>query len=465
MKNFYIITTLLLSLVSFSQLSNKHWIPPLHSRDDTAIQDHYLYLSTPETTPFQVTVKTGDGNPIAGSPFTISRTNPSIILIGNGQPSSMFLDQTDLNVVVSDKGLILESTKDFYASFRMRAQNHAETLISKGKPGIGTSFRLGSTPQGGEISIRNFVASVMATQDNTTITLSDYDTDVQFVTLNGNIGDDSQTFVLNKGQSIVFSGYTDVTANWTGFIGALVVADKPIAVNTGNATGGVTNNGSDITLDQIVSASQIGTEYIFIEGNGLPEMERPLIIANENNTEIYVNGNTTPIAILNAGDYTLIPNSYYQGTNNKNIYIRSSKPVFAYQLIGGAASSPTSGLNFIPPLSCFFQNSVYIPSINSIGNTDYSADLMVLTYGSSTITVNGNPINPATSEAVLGNTDWVTYRISGYTGDVNVISTGPLAVGVFGASGAAGYAGYYSGFGSAPTDTDVTVCSSATKDL
>ena len=90
---------------------------------------------------------------------------------------------------------------------------------------------------------------------------------------------------------------------------------------------------------------------------------------------------------------------------------------------------------------------------------------MVLTFGSSTITVNGNPINPATSEAVLGNTDWVTYRISGYTGDVNVISTGPLAVGVFGAIGFAGYAGYYSGFGSAPTDTDVTVCSSATKDL
>ena len=132
--------------------------------------------------------------------------------------------------------------------------------------------------------------------------------------------------MLNKGQSIVFSGYTDVTANWTGFIGALIVADKPIAVNTGNATGGVTNNGSDITLDQIVSASQIGTEYIFIEGNGLPEMERPLIIANENNTEIYVNGNTTPIATLNAGDYILIPNSYYQGLDSKTyIFVLQSR--------------------------------------------------------------------------------------------------------------------------------------------
>ena len=88
-------------------------------------------------------------------------------------------------------------------------------------------------------------------------------------------------------------------------------------------------------------------------------MHPPLIIANEDNTQIFVNGNTVAATTLNAGDYYLVPNSQYQGTNNKNIYVKSSKPVFAYQLIGGASSYPTSGLNFIPPLSCFFQNSVY----------------------------------------------------------------------------------------------------------
>jgi hypothetical protein len=70
--------------------------------------------------------------------------------VGSGQPTNMFLSLIDLNIVKNDKGLILEGPKDFYVSFRMRQQNHAETLISKGKPGIGTSFRLGSTPQGGE---------------------------------------------------------------------------------------------------------------------------------------------------------------------------------------------------------------------------------------------------------------------------------------------------------------------------
>ena len=465
MKNYLLILSLFAFFTSQAQLSNKHWLPPLHSRDETAIEDHYLYISTAETTPFQVTVTTGNGTPFPGSPFTISQTNPVVVTVGNGQPTSMFLDISDINIVKNDKGLILEGTKDFYVSFRMRHSNHAETLISKGRPGIGTDFRLGSTPQGGEVSIRNFVSSVMATEDNTSITLSDYNTNVEFVSGAGFIADDTQTFILNAGESIVFSGYADNPNNWTGFIGASLTATKPVAVSTGNATGGVSDSGSDFTLDQIVSSSQIGTEYIFIEGNGLPQMELPLIIADEDNTQIFVNGNPVAATTLNAGDYYLVSNSEYQGTTNRNIYVKSSKPVFAYQLIGGAPASPTSGLNFIPPLSCFFQESVYLPAIDQIGGNTYTADLMILTYSNASITINGTPISTTQAQTVLGNTDWVTYRISGYSGNVNVVSTGPLAVGVFGSSGNAGYAGYYSGFGSAPQDTPVTVCSSTTTNL
>jgi len=466
MKKIYILLAFLTFFTNYAQLSNKHWLPPLHSRDATNIENHYLYISTPETIPFQVTVTTGNGVPITGSPFTISQATPVVVSVGTGQPTNMFLSLIDVNIIKNDKGLILEGPKDFYVSFRMRAANHAETLISKGRPGIGTSFRLGSTPQGGEVSIRNFVSSVMATENNTVINLSDYNTNVVFVSGTGNITSDTQTFTLNAGESVVFSGYTNVTANLTGFIGASLTATKPVAVSTGNATGGVSTTGSDFTLDQIVSSSQIGTEYIFIQGNGLPQMELPLIIADADNTDIFVNGNTTAAVTLNAGDYYLVPNSNYQGTGtNKNIFVKSSNPVFAYQLIGGSASYPTSGLNFIPPLSCFFQESVYLPSINEIGTSTYNSDLMILTYSNATITINGNPINTSQAQAVLGNTDWVTYRIAGYTGNVNVVSTGPLAVGVFGASGAAGYAGYYSGFGSAPQDTPVAVCSSSTANL
>lgn len=465
MKNYLLILSFFTFFISQAQLSNKHWLPPLHARDESTIQDHYVYLSTAETTPFQITITTGNGIPIPGSPFTISQTNPVEVNIGNGQPTDMFLDVTDVNVVKSDKGLILEGTKDFYVSFRMRHQNHAETLISKGRPGIGNRFRLGHMINETSDSRTSFVASVMATENNTTLTLSDYNTNVVFTSGSGDITADSQSFILNAGQSIVFSGYSSLGANLDGALGALIESSKPVAVNSGNILGGIEYGRADICLDQIVSSSQIGDEYIFIEGNGTPEMELPLIIADQDNTEVFVNGNPIASTTLNAGDYYFVPNSQYQGTINRNIYVKTSKPVFSYQLIGGLPDTATSGLNFIPPLSCFFQESVYLPSIDEIGNANYNSDLMMLTYSTATITINGTPISTSQAQTVLGNTDWVTYRISGYTGNVNVVSTGPLAVGVFGASGVAGYAGYYSGFGSAPQDTPVSVCSSTTTDL
>ena len=450
----------------FGQLSNKHWLPPLHSRDGV-VEDHYLYLSTPNPTPFSVSVKSGNGTPIPGSPFTISQGNPVTITIGNGQNSLMFLNQNDVNIVKSDKGLVLEASKDFYATFKLRAGNHAEVLVAKGIPGIGTNFRAGSVPQGGAGALRNFVTSFMATEDNTTVTVSDYNTNVVFTSGSGDITLDSQTFSLNKGQSVVLSGYTDFTANYDGFIGALISSDKPIAVSTGNALGGTlgSNDGQDFNLDQIVSYEQVGSEYIVVRGNGGDDSEFPIVIATEDNTQIFVNGNPTPYATINSGGYLIVSPTLYQGTNHKNMYITSSKPIYVYQVLAGANYSATTGMNFIPPLSCFFQKSVdLIPSINTIGGTQYFSDIIALTYATATITINGNPTT-AVPESVLGSAEWVTYRIPGFTGNVVVESTGPLAVGVFGASGAAGYGGYYSGFGSEPRDTNVTICSNGTTDL
>ena len=465
MKKIYLLLAFLTFFTNHAQLSNKHWLPPLHSRDASAISDQYVYMSTNETVPFQVTATDGNGVPYAGSPFTISAASPASFTVGTGQPTNMFLNLSDVNTVVSGKGIILQGTKDFYVSFRMRHMSHAETIISKGRPGIGTSFRLGCTINDIQDNRKNFVSSVMATENNTTVTLSNYNTGVVFSSGTGNITDDTQTHTLNAGQCIVFSGYSNVAANLDGIIGGLITSDKPVAVNTGNALGGITNNQGDITLDQIVSATQIGTDYIFIEGNGISTIENPLIVAHENNTDIFVNGSTVPIT-LNAGQYYLVPNSFYQGTINRNIYVHASKPVFAYQLLGGGSSAATSGLNFIPPLSCFFQNSVNIPNVNQIGTTNYTSDLMMLTYSNATISINGVAVPTSQAQTVLGNTDWVSYRIGNQSGNLTITSTGPLAVGVFGFQGTAvGFAGYYSGFGSTPLPTDLEVCSSTTTNL
>lgn len=456
------------SNIVHAQLSKKHWIPPIHARGgQNFVSEHYIYLSTPEAIPFQVTVASGDGTPIAGSPFTISSGNPVRVSIGNGQPSTMFIANSDLNIVKTRKGLILEGTKDFYATFKVRAANHAEILVAKGYQGIGTQFRLGSLPQNTFGDVRNFFASFMATEDNTTITLSDYDPEVQFAINGSTLTSPTQTFTMNSGETVTVSGYTDILPNLTGFVGALVTSNKPIAVNTGNALAGMSTpeEGQDFTFDQIVPLEEVGTEYVVVKGNGSDNVEHPLVIATEDNTEIFINGSATAFTTLNAGDFALIPTSFYQGTNNQNMYITSSKPIYLYQILGGASSDATSGLNFIPPLSCYFQKTVdLIPSINAIGSTTYSSEIIAITYAGSTLTINGTPIS-GLPEPVLGNTQWVTYRLQGYSGNIKVESTGPLAVGLFGSSGVVGFAGYYSGFGSEPRDTEVTVCSNTTTDL
>lgn len=463
-KIYYLL--ILFSSLCYSQLSNKHWIPPLHCRDASSVADHYLYISTQEVNPFEITITDGAGNPIGTNPYTLSASTPLTVDLGFGQNTKMFVGQENVNIVLNDRGVILEGTKDFYVSFRVRSQNHAEMLVSKGRPGIGTSFRLGYIINESFDNRKSFVTSIMATEDNTNVSFTDYDPNVVFTTSTGTLIVANQNFLLNAGQSVIITGYSDVFDNLDGAIGALITSDKPVAVNSGNALGGIENGRADFALDQIVSASQIGDEYIFIEGNGLSNMELPLIVANEDNTEIFINGSATPAATINAGDYFLVDNSFYQGTNNRNIYVKTSKNVYAYQLLGGGNDTATAGLNFIPPLSCFFQNSVNIPSVNRIGGTSYTADLMVLTYASATLTLNGATIPNTQSQAVLGNTDWVTYRISNVSNNVTIESTGPLAVGVFGYLGSAsGFAGYYSGFGSNPEDTDITICSNETVNL
>lgn len=470
MKKLLLLTILLINFISYSQLSNKHWLPPLHARSGGVVNDHYIYLSTPFLDPFEVTITTGDGTPINGSPFTLSTINPIKILIGNSQPSSMFVDINNVNTIESDKGLILSGPKDFYVSFRVRSTNHAETLVSKGKTAKGTDFRLGSMPQEFDGEARNFVSSFMATEDNTTVTVSDYDPDVEFASGSGNITLNSQTFLLNKGQSVVLSGYNEVPANLSGFVGALLNSDKPIVVNTGNALSGFGTalDGQDFNLDQIVPFNQVGNQYILVKGNGSDMSERPLAIATQDNTTIFINGNTTPVATLNAGEYFLIPSNNYLGTfQHKNMYIESSKPIYMYQFLAGNRSDATTGLNFIPPLSCYWQKTVkLIPEYKRIGNTSYDdSQIIIVTAADATLSINNTTVT-SPSITPLGNSNWKTYRVSNSLTNIFVESTGPVAVGVFGSDGEnAGFGGYYSGFGSEPEDTDITICSNSTIDL
>ncbi len=67
-------------------------------------------------------------------------------------------------------------------------------------------------------------------------------------------------------------------------------------------------------------------------------MEGGLIIATEDNTEVYLNDSTTPAATLDAGQWYRINETSYAtppgATNHKNMFISTTKNVYLYQFIG-----------------------------------------------------------------------------------------------------------------------------------
>lgn len=450
----------------FAQLDTIHFLPPCHARFDHG--RHYVYLSTPELVAFPVYIVKGDGSPFVdgnGTTLTsimISNSAPQIIYIGNGaNPLNGIVTLTDpseLNTPLSHKGLMFHGSKPFYANFRARASDQAGSLTCKGRSALGTSFRTGhvynqSVPNFAWPRRSNFIG-LIASEDDTQVTISEYASGITFMSSGGDfLPPPVTTVTLNRGQSYVISTYVEFNRpqqNNNGLQGALITATKPIAVNTGSWLGSpFTDPMQDIGIDQIVPIERVGEEYITIRGDGPIELEVPVVVATENNTSIYLQGNAIPAATIQKGQFFKVPDGSY--SVNENLYIKATQPVYVYQTIGGANFPQTGGMNFVPPLKCAEGGKVdNIVDIDKIANTIYNGKLILIAEKGKPVWIN-NALIPANQlKNVSGNNDYVTYKSGGLSGNIKVESTGALQVGMFGRNNNAGWAGYFSGFDDPP---------------
>ena len=112
------------------------------------------------------------------------------------------------------------------------------------------------------------------------------------------------------------------------------------------------------------------------------------------------------------------------------------------------------GMFFVPPLSCENQGGVdNIAFIDQIGSTPYPGGISIVTNKLSTVTINGLPINdfaPQGPFSVSGNPDYVTYKVTGLSGNISVQSTGELYCAYFNQNGSSATGSFYSGFPSPP---------------
>ncbi|WP_299443437.1 PKD-like domain-containing protein [uncultured Aquimarina sp.] len=473
MKKYYLLLFFfIISIIHIqAQLSNVHYLPPLkQGGNNQAIRQQAFYLSTPETTAFDVSVFRGT-NTTAIATLNISNTAPEQYNIADGDNNITLVTNTNTGIVLNNSGLRFESEngEEFYVNYRGRSSSQATSLTSKGRQAIGTLFKWGGRPNygNGQNSL-NATLGIMATDPGTTtINIFGYGTDCEF-RLQGDddgITDDTLTITLTQGQTYVLEAWRNATAaNIDCWLGATIQSDKKIAISNGNLNGAprIGANSRDAVIDQPVPENVLGREYIFIRGNGVNDIETPIIIGTQNGTDIFVGGvlQTT----INNGEYYVINGSNYSPQSaGGNMYVTTSKEVYAYQHLSGSGSIFTGGLNFIAPVNCLLPDR--LSNISNIRDVDGSNFNGGITIVAATTTPNANiivtdgtgTIALANEQTVNGTGDWKTFYIPGLTGNVSVQSTGPIAVGFLGVSGAAGIAGYFSGFDTVPVvELDVT---------
>ena len=482
-KLILIISSFLFALGLNAQLSKVHYIPPLTATDDPG--DQWIYISTPSTQSINYEVKIGgvlgttlDSGTVYAS-GAVDNANPVAIAAAqdpgdnNGWWSNLFVQSSQTEQVLN-QGFIIEAESEIFVSIRSNSdgqQFQAGAIVSKGKSGLGTRFRAGmfQNQNSGHIGF----ISVMASEDLTPVTFN-FTKNIE--TIGGSkVPEAPLVIILNKGESYI-------VASQGGFgnelIGTLITSEKPIVVNTGSASGSfaIETGGQDYGMDQIVGSDLVGSEYIFIRGEGNDGWENILLIADQDNTEVLINGNAYGTLAL-AGDYFIIEGINY--SSNGNMYVSTAdldNKLFAFQGLGSVynsanAAAANQGMFFVPPLNCSSKGDVdNIAFIDKVGNKTFAGAVTFVTRKDAEIIINGTLIEDQNNVSgpleVTGNENYVTYKVSDLTGNISVKGSDELYVAYFNYSGAATTGGFYSGFAAPPEivyDVELEVLGSCIK--
>lgn len=444
-------------------LDTTHYIPPFFGVD--GLDEHFLWLSTPETNPVSVTISNAAGS--VNHTVQVSRASPVVLnltqddlgvgavtnglSLGSGINSLGLVDAEGLNQVNATDGLILNGDSGFYANVRHADPLQGGSLTAKGQTAFGTEFRSGhlnTLLDTTNANLRAHFISVIATEENTTVTFE--------LPSNLVFADGASTFtgstvtspVLQQGESYVIGlRFTDNLGSVLNDLnGTLITSNLPVVVNSGSWLAG-NGAGQDIGIDQLLPTNRLGTEYILAKGLATTladDLETPIVVAHFDNTQVFINGSTTPLATLNAGEYLVIPGSNFTASNT--LYLRTSQPASVFQTTAGANSSANVGLNFVVPLNeSILPQEVVIPQVDQLG----IATLRVIAPAGTDVFLDGTLLtNP---QALPGGLELYTTIDSG---DAVITSDEPLYVSLTTISGARTTAAYFSGVPNAIATSD-----------
>jgi hypothetical protein len=240
---------------------------------------------------------------------------------------------------IANTGLHVVAGAPVNAFYEVANTTNAETWTLKGADANGETFYIPLHKHAPFANETSFAAphqafasfEIVATQPGTLVTI------YSPVAVDGHPALQQFSLTLNRGQTYS-SGWTGT--NWgqpsLHPSGAVVAASKPVAVSIkDDSDHNPSGSCYDLLGDQIVPIAALGKEYIAIKGllnNGGDESV--VIVATQNNTRIYLDGATTPVATLFAGEYYRVDMDYLGAGPNNAVDVRASAPIYATHVSG-----------------------------------------------------------------------------------------------------------------------------------
>ncbi|MBK9765121.1 MAG: gliding motility-associated C-terminal domain-containing protein [Flavobacteriales bacterium] len=373
-----------------------------------------------------------------GQPAMVTISQPANAGFNGGTPivlnlaanSAQRYDLTSLKVALETRptntvlntGLRISATANITCYYEPSFSNNADIAALKGANGLGTEFYIPlhkHTPffNHGYTAPNLAYASfdIVATENATLVMI------YSPVPVDGHPALTPFTVTLNQGQtySCAWTGanQTDPTTHPSG---AVVLSNKPVAISLKDDSNHNPSGGCyDLMLDQIVPVNILGTDYVAVKGALNPTGDESLfVMAVQNNTQVYIDGNATPVATLFAGQYYRHDMDYLAGAANNATYVSGSKPLYAVHVTGFGCEQ---GMAILPPLNCagstqlsFTRSTSEAFYLNLLVRNGSQNDFVVTGPGTATIPGSAFQAVPGTGG------EWMAARIQYNTTQVPV---------------------------------------------
>lgn len=461
MKNYILLLFFLFPIYLLGQIDTEFWFaaPDItqghanESRRDSTVyivmttfsQPSTVIISQPANFDFQ--------------PIEVTIPANSVRTVNLGHFLSMI--ETKPPNTIRNTGLLIRATKPITAYYEVRGNANTDIWALKGKNSLGTKFYVpfqneyqNNQSLGGKFyqppPRSGFV--VMATKNNTQVSIT------PTKDILGHAGGETFTITLNRGETYYCESLDGTPENHFG--GTLVESNKEITVTIKDDMVDVdpsNDGGADIIGDQLVAMEYLGTEHILIKGTLMQNADRGVICATQDNTEVYLDGEEEPVAILNAGEQHMFTPQY------SATYIYTTHPVTVLQITGH--NDQVAGA-IIPALGCTGSNQVGFVRGSS---SPFYLNLTIKAGSEGNFELNGDPnLIPASAFSPVPGTngEYVFARISYSTAQVPVNQAMLVSnmgdelfhLGFTNVSGAAANFGYFSAFSYLNIGTTAEVC-------